>query len=164
MWISLSAEFTYLFSCEEKNNLEYMQSFNILHIVAIFTFSQVFGQTNKELENFGFIEIKTDSMNVPLFIDGVYIGNHPLDSPVPVIPGFHEVSYVPPDIQRKKIKENLSEGIKRVYVAKNDTLNVFLFYDHYLAQLKTIEKQLFIQNWIGISLIGVLVYIMLSLF
>ena len=107
-----------------------MQSVNLLHIIAIFTFSQVFGQTNKELENFGFIEIKTDSMNVPLFIDGVYIGNHPLDAPVPVIPGFHEVSYVPPDIQREKIKENLSDGIKRVYVAKNDTLNVFLFYDH----------------------------------
>ena len=103
-------------------------------------------------------------MDVPFFIDGVYVGSHPLNTPVPVIPGFHEVSYIPPDIQRKKIRENLSEGIKRVYVAENDTLDVFLYYDHYLSQVHAVKTQLLIQNTIGLSLIGVLFYIVLAIF
>jgi hypothetical protein len=164
MWISFNEEFTYLISCEEKNNLRLMQFINLILVLAIFTLSKGFGQPERELEKFGFIEIKTDSMDVPFFIDGVYVGSHPLNTPVPVIPGFHEVSYIPPDIQRKKIRENLSEGIKRVYVAENDTLDVFLYYDHYLSQVHAVKTQLLIQNTIGLSLIGVLFYIVLSIF
>ena len=60
-------------------------------VVILFT-STIFCQEDKELEEYGFISIKTDSMNVPFFIDGFYVGNHPLKAPVPVLPGFHEVS------------------------------------------------------------------------
>ena len=82
-------------------------------------------ELDKDLNNYGFLDIKTDSMNVPFFVDGYYVGNHPLDSPIPVLAGFHEVSYIPPDIQDEKVRDNLSDGIKRVYVAQNDTLEVF---------------------------------------
>lgn len=85
--------------------------------VIIFT-GQLIGQEQEEIDEFGFIDIKTDSMNVPFFIDGFYVGNHPLKAPVPVLPGFHEVSYIPPDIQDETVKNKLTEGIKRVYVAK----------------------------------------------
>tara|TARA_B100001996_G_scaffold381025_1_gene369634 strand:+ start:2932 stop:3321 length:390 start_codon:yes stop_codon:yes gene_type:complete len=121
-------------------------------------------QNESGIENFGFIDIKTDSMDVPLFVDGIFIGSHPLDDVIPVLPGFHEVSYIPPEIQKKKVRENLTEGIKRVYVAKNDTLKVFLFYDHYLAQVKTVEKQIKIQNYIGFSLFGMLIFLILSIY
>ena len=103
-------------------------------------------------------------MDVPFFIDGYYVGNHPLGGAVPVLPGFHEVSYIPPNIQNEKIRNNLSDGIKRVYVAENDTLEVFLFYDHYLAQIETMETELKIQNYVGFSLIGVLIFVILSIF
>ena len=95
-------------------------------LVAILFTSTIFCQDDKELEEYGFISIKTDSMNVPFFIDGFYVGNHPLKAPVPVLPGFHEVSYIPPDIQDERVRDALTEGVKRVYVAKNDTLEVFL--------------------------------------
>ena len=72
-------------------------------LVVILFSSTIFGQDDKELEEYGFIDIKTDSMDVPFFIDGFYVGNHPLKAPVPVLPGFHEVSYIPPDIQDEKI-------------------------------------------------------------
>ena len=104
-------------------------------LVFILLISTTFSKDNEELEEYGFIVIKTDSMNVPFFIDGFYVGNHPLKAPVPVLPGFHEVSYIPPDIQDEKVRDALTEGVKRVYVAKNDTLEVFLFYDHYLSQI-----------------------------
>ena len=103
-------------------------------------------------------------MDVPFFVDGFYVGNHPLKVPVPVLPGYHEVSYIPPDIQHEKVRDNFTEGIKRVYVAKNDTLEVFLFYDHYLAQIETLHKEIQIQNYVGFTLALVLVYIIFSIF
>ena len=136
----------------------------ILLVGAIILTGQLFGQEKEEIDEFGFIDIKTDSMNVPFFIDGFYVGNHPLKAPVPVLPGFHEVSYIPPDIQDETVKDQLTEGIKRVYVAKNDTLEVFLFYDHYLSQVQTLQEEMKIQNYVGFSLFGVLIYVLLSIF
>ena len=133
-------------------------------ISILLLFSGLQAQDKGELEEFGFIDIKTDSMDVPFFVDGFYVGNHPLKVPVPVLPGYHEVSYIPPDIQHEKVRDNLTEGIKRVYVAKNDTLEVFLFYDHYLAQVETLHKEIQIQNYVGLTLALVLVYIIFSIF
>ena len=132
-------------------------------LVILFTLRPLLAQDNEDLEKYGFIEIKTDSMDVPFFIDGYYVGNHPLKEPVPVLPGFHEVSYIPPDIQDEKVRDNLSEGIKRVYVAENDTLKVFLFYDHYLSQVESLHKEIEIQNYVGFSLFGILLYLLLSI-
>ena len=133
-------------------------------ISILLLFSGLQAQDKGELEEFGFINIKTDSMDVPFFVDGFYVGNHPFKVPVPVLPGYHEVSYIPPDIQHEKVRDNLTEGIKRVYVAKNDTLEVFLFYDHYLAQVETLHKEIQIQNYVGFTLALVLVYIIFSIF
>jgi len=133
-------------------------------LVIFFLLSSIFSQQNRDIQEFGFLDIKTDSMNVPFFVDGYFVGSHPLKGPVPVLPGFHEVSYIPPNIQDQKIKENLHEGIKRIYVAQNDTLEVFLFYDHYLTQIENLEKELKVQNYVGVSLVGVLLFVMLSIF
>jgi len=122
------------------------------------------GDQENELLKYGFIDIKTDSLDVPFFIDGFYVGNHPLSAPIPVIPGFHEISYIPPEIQHEKIRDNLNEGIKRVYVSENDTLEVFLFYDHYLSQVENLQDEIKIQNYIGISLVTILLYVILSIF
>ncbi len=136
----------------------------ILILVMVFSFDNLQSQDNgEELDVYGFIDIKTDSMNVPFFIDGYYVGNHPLKAPIPVLPGFHEVSYIPPDIQDEKVKDALTEGIKRVYVAENDTLEVFLFYDHYLSQVETLHEEIKIQNYAGLTLFGVLLYFLLSI-
>ena len=126
--------------------------------------STIFSQENNDMNEFGFLDIKTDSMNVPFFVDGYFVGTHPLKAPVPVLPGFHEVSYIPPNIQHEKIKDNLSEGIKRVYVAINDTLEVFLFYDHYLSQIDELETEFRLQNIVGASLVGVLLFVIFSIF
>ncbi|MBT3999386.1 MAG: hypothetical protein HOF03_05590 [Candidatus Marinimicrobia bacterium] len=141
-----------------------MQKIFINIFSLLFSLSVLDAQTEDELQSFGFINIKTDSMEVPFFIDGFYVGTHPMKGPVPVLPGFHEVSYIPPDIQIEKIRQNLSEGIKRVYVAENDTLEVFLFYDHYLSQIESMQRELKLQNYVGLSLVGVLLYVILSIF
>lgn len=132
-------------------------------LVIFYLINPIFGNTDDELQQYGFIEIKTDSMDVPFFIDGFYVGNHPLKEPVPVLPGFHEVSYIPPDIQDEKVRDALTEGIKRVYVAENDTLKVFLFYDHYLSQVQSLSEEMAVQNYVGFSLFGILVFLLLSI-
>ena len=141
-----------------------MKNIKILIGFFIFLKSYAISDSNGDFNKFGFLEIKTDSMNVPFFVDGYYIGSHPLPGPVPVLPGFHEVSYIPPNIQQEKVRDNLTEGIKRVYVAKNDTLNVFLFYDHYLSQVEELETEFKIQSYIGASLVAVLVFVIFSIF
>ena len=132
-------------------------------LVILFILHPIFGDDDVDLQQYGFIEIKTDSMDVPFFIDGFYVGNHPLKDPVPVLPGFHEVSYIPPDIQDEKVRDALTEGIKRVYVAENDTLEVFLFYDHYLSQVQSLSEEMAVQNYVGFSLFGILVFLLLSI-
>ena len=141
-----------------------MKNIKILIGIFIFIKSYAISNSNDDFNKFGFLEIKTDSMNVPFFVDGYYVGSHPLPGPVPVLPGFHEVSYIPPNIQQEKDRDNLTEGIKRVYVAKNDTLNVFLFYDHYLSQVEDLETEFKIQSYIGASLVAVLVFVIFSIF
>ena len=141
-----------------------MEKTILLIIPLLFNLQIIKCQDNNDIQKFGFINIQTDSLDVPFFIDGFYIGNHPLKGPVPVLPGFHEVSYIPPNIQDETVKNNLSDGIKRVYVAENDTLEVFLFYDHYLTQIETLHQELKIQNYIGFSLFAVLLYVLLLIF
>ena len=147
----------------EKNNLITMETTFKNSLIAILLTSTIFCKEDKELEEYGFITIKTDSMNVPFFIDGFYVGNHPLKAPVPVLPGFHEVSYIPPDIQDERVRDVLTEGVKRVYVAKNDTLEVFLFYDHYLSQIEGLNQEMVVSNYVGFSLFGFLVFLLLSI-
>ena len=147
----------------EKNNLIIMETTFKNSLIAILFTSTIFCKEDKELEEYGFITIKTDSMNVPFFIDGFYVGNHPLKAPVPVLPGFHEVSYIPPDIQDERVRDALTEGVKRVYVAKNDTLEVFLFYDHYLSQIEGLNQEMVVSNYVGFSLFGFLVFLLLSI-
>jgi len=141
-----------------------MNIFYQLTFLIIFSTNILVGDQENELLKYGFIDIKTDSLDVPFFIDGFYVGNHPLSAPIPVIPGFHEISYIPPEIQHEKVRDNLTEGIKRVYVSENDTLEVFLFYDHYLSQVENLQDEIKIQNYIGISLVTILLYVILSIF
>ena len=64
-------------------------------------------QSKSEINEYGFLAIATDSMDVPFYIDGVFVGQHPLKEPIAVISGFHEVGYIPPEIQSKKINEHI---------------------------------------------------------
>ena len=44
------------------------------------------------------------------------------------------------------------------------SLEVFLFYDHYLSQVENLQDEIKIQNYIGISLVTILLYVILSIF
>jgi len=122
-----------------------------------------FGQKSRDMEKFGFIDLRTDSMQVPFYIDGVYIGKHPLKNPVPVLPGFHLVSYLPPELTKKYVEEDLSDAYKRVYVAPNDTLEVFLFYEHYVIETKTLDRQYMVKRLTALSLVMMAIFLIFQI-
>lgn len=120
-------------------------------------------QQKDDMAKFGFIDLKTDSMEVPFYIDGVFVGKHPLNNPIPVLPGFHLVSYLPPGLTKIYVEENLTDAYKRVYVAPKDTLKVFLFYDHYIAETETLDRQHTVRKMTAISLIGMIVFLIFQI-
>ena len=125
--------------------------------------SIVHAQQKDDMAKFGFVDLKTDSMEVPFYIDGVFVGKHPLNNPIPVLPGFHLVSYLPPDLTKKYVEENLTDAYKRVYVTPNDTLEVFLFYDHYIVETEILDKQNTVRRITAISIISMIVYLIFQI-
>ena len=93
-----------------------MLRFKKYSLIVVLSLLSLHGQRSKDMEKFGFIDLKTDSMDVPFYIDGIYVGKNPLPGPIPVLPGFHLVSYLPPELTKKYVEEDLSDAYKRVYV------------------------------------------------
>ena len=125
--------------------------------------SIAYSQQKDDMAKFGFVDLKTDSMEVPFYIDGVFVGKHPLNNPIPVLPGFHLVSYLPPDLTKKYIEENLTDAYKRVYVSPNDTLEVFLFYDHYISETETLDRQHTVRRMTAVSIIIIIVFLLFQI-
>ena len=71
-----------------------------------------FSQKSRDMEKFGFIDLRTDSMQVPFYIDGIFIGKHPIKNPGPVLPGFHLVSYLPPELTKRYVEEDEFQDYK----------------------------------------------------
>ena len=132
-------------------------------LIILFIFSSLFSQKSKDMEKFGFIDLKTDSMNVPFYVDGIFVGKNPLKSPIPVLPGFHLVSYLPPELTKRYVEEDLSDAYKRIYVSPNDTLEVFLFYDDYVRETDTLDAQYMVKRLTAVSLVLMAIFLLFQI-
>jgi len=132
-------------------------------LIILFIFSSLFAQKSKDMEKFGFIDLKTDSMNVPFYVDGIFVGKNPLRSPIPVLPGFHLVSYLPPELTKRYVEEDLSDAYKRIYVSPNDTLEVFLFYDDYVRETDTLDAQYMVKRLTAVSLVLMAIFLLFQI-
>ena len=102
----------------------------------------------------GFLDIKADSMGVPLFLDGIFIGETPIVNPIPVLPGFHEVSYLPPE-ETERIRNHVmfSDAVKRIYVPPGAVKQVFLYYQNQYSYLRAARTQARVVRYVGIVFI-----------
>lgn len=132
-------------------------------LIILFIFSSLFAQKSKDMEKFGFIDLKTDSMNVPFYVDGIFVGKSPLRSTIPVLPGFHLVSYLPPELTKRYVEEDLSDAYKRIYVSPNDTLEVFLFYDDYVRETDTLDAQYMVKRLTAVSLVLMAIFLVFQI-
>ena len=102
----------------------------------------------------GFLDIKADSMGVPLFLNGIFIGETPLVDPIPVLTGFHEVSYLPPE-ETERVRNHVmfSDAVKRIYVPPGAVKQVFLYYQNQYSYLRAARVQARVVRYVGIAFI-----------
>ncbi|HBN45051.1 MAG TPA: hypothetical protein QGF08_06500 [Candidatus Marinimicrobia bacterium] len=123
---------------------------------ALFAYSS---DSTKVIDETGYIYPTCDSLGVPLFVDGIQVGVSPLRHPVPVLAGFHEIGYAPPEIRNEYVKSRLHHAIKKVYVPIGDTVNVALSFDHEYTQFKALRTEHKITQYIGMMMAVAALYL-----
>ena len=114
------------------------------------------------------IEIFCDTDGIPIFIDGVQIGVSPIKNPVQVAPGWHQVSYFPPQMlintqaisQNKKMRDMIQLARQDVLVEKGKTVRVVLSYRSIEAEAMEYEQKLSSSRWVGMGMVFVILGLM----
>ena len=88
-------------------------------------FSLLSGQVSPFEYNVGYIVITSDTSNIPIFIDGTLIGHTPLEKPIPVLPGNHQVGIHPISVN-DPFTQYGPDKTKNIYVIQGDTNRVHL--------------------------------------
>ncbi|MBC8322122.1 MAG: hypothetical protein H8E70_00970 [Candidatus Marinimicrobia bacterium] len=115
--------------------------------------------STEKIPETGYIFPTCDSLGINIFVDGVQVGKSPLLYPIPVLAGFHEIGYAPPQIKNDYVKARLHEAIKRVYVPIGDTVNVVLHFDHEYTQFRVLRTEHKITQYIGMMMALSAVYL-----
>ena len=110
------------------------------------------------------IEIFCDTDGIPIFIDGVQIGVSPIKDPIQVAPGWHQVSYFPPQlsVETESIRQNriMRDMIKlaRQYILVEDgkTVRAVLSYRTIEAEALNYEQKISSGRWIGIGMVSII--------
>ena len=110
------------------------------------------------------IEIFCDTDGIPIFIDGVQIGVSPIKDPIQVAPGWHQVSYFPPQlsIETESIRQNriMRDMIKLarqdILVEDGETVRAVLSYRTIESEALEYEQNISSGQWIGIGMVSII--------
>ena len=110
------------------------------------------------------IEIFCDTDGIPIFIDGVQIGVSPIKDPIQVAPGWHQVSYFPPQlsVETESIRQNriMRDMIKLarqdILVEDGKTVRAVLSYRTIEAEALEYEQKISSGRWIGIGMVSII--------
>ena len=110
------------------------------------------------------IEIFCDTDGIPIFIDGVQIGISPIKDPIQVAPGWHQVSYFPPQlsVETESIRQNriMRDMIKLarqdILVEDGKTVRAVLSYRTIEAEALEYEQRISSGRWIGIGMVSII--------
>ena len=108
----------------------------------------------------GYIKINADTLGTPVFIDGVFIGHSPVNHPIPVLPGKHEVSLFPSRGLDAFTKDRLVDSFKKVYVTEGDTISVMLYFDFQATRIEAIRQEQEITGFVGYAVLGIVSYLL----
>ena len=111
------------------------------------------------------IEIFCDTDGIPIFIDGVQIGVSPIKDPIQVAPGWHQVSYFPPQlsVETESIRQNriMRDMIKLarqdILVEDGKTVRAVLSYRTIEAEAFEYEQRISSGRWIGIGMVSIII-------
>ena len=110
------------------------------------------------------IEIFCDTDGIPIFIDGVQIGVSPIKDPIQVAPGWHQVSYFPPQlsVETESIRQNriMRDMIKLarqdILVEDGKTVRAVLSYRTIEAAALEYEQSISSGRWVGIGMVSII--------
>ena len=138
----------------------------LLTLVAV----PAFAQSGEEEAAVGYLRIFTDSDLIQVFLDGEAIGYSPLTERLIVNPGWHTVSFFPPDFawshwthrQRKVIANVLEEGTHHVMVYPGELTEVNVEWRELERKLIEYESSQWIGALVGVSVVLVLLALMMA--
>ena len=96
---------------------------NILYLVLLIA-TVVNSQDSIFDEPYGYVSIESDSINIPIYIDGDLIGHTPIQKPIPLIIGSHYIDIKPISISNPFAQLSAVNSSKNIYVFKNDTVTI----------------------------------------
>ena len=114
------------------------------------------------------IQIFCDTEGIPIFVDGIQIGASPIKEAVQVAPGWHQVSYFPPNMnintgsmsQNRKMRDLIQIARQDVLVEEGKTVRVVLSYRSLEGEALEYEQRLSSSRWVGLSMVFVLIGLM----
>ena len=115
------------------------------------------------------IEIFCDTEGIPIFIDGIQIGFSPIKDPVQVAPGWHQISYFPPQLsinsgsvkQDRIMRDMINLARQDILVEEGSTVRAVLSYRTIESQALEYEQRISSKRWIGFSMILLIITFMI---
>ena len=114
------------------------------------------------------IQIFCDTEGIPIFVDGIQVGASPIKEAIQVAPGWHQVSYFPPNMnintgsmsQNRKMRDLIQIARQDVLVEEGKTVRVVLSYRSLEGEALEYEQRLSSSRWVGLSMVFVLIGLM----
>ena len=115
------------------------------------------------------IEIFCDTEGIPIFVDGIQIGISPIKDPVQVAPGWHQISYFPPQLSIKSgsvkqdriMRDMINLARQAILVEEGSTVRAVLSYRTIESQALEYEQKISSKRWIGFSMILLIITFMI---
>jgi hypothetical protein len=134
---------------------------NILILLLFsFTFSQDI-DWNEKPTPITALQIFCDTEGIPIFLNGMQVGASPIKDPIQVAPGWHQVSYFPPNMllntesisQNKKMRDMIHLARQDILVEEGKTVRVVLSYKSIEAEALSFDNKLSSSRWIGLIMV-----------
>ena len=134
------------------------------NFIIILFFSSIFSQEinwNGKPNPITAIHIFCDTNGVPIFLNGLQVGASPIKEPVQVAPGWHQVSYFPPNMllssqsisQNRKMKDMIQLARQDILVEEGKTVRIVLSYRSIEAEALAYENKLSSSRLIGLLMV-----------
>jgi len=110
----------------------------------------------------GYLRIFVDTDRLQIYLDGVMIGNTPILEKIPVLPGWHHVSFFSPDFkkdhwthrQRRVLVDVLEAGTYRVHVKPGKLEEVQMEWHDLERVLQRHESGRWISAAVGVAMVA----------
>ena len=141
------------------------------NLIFIMFFSSLYGQViewQEKSEPVTALQIFCDMDGIPIFVDGIQVGASPIKEAIQVSPGWHQVSYFPPNMkidtgsmnQNRKMRDLIQIARQDVLVDEGETVRVVLSYRSLEGEAIEYEQRISSSRWVGLAMIVVLFSLM----